>query len=87
MMYALIQETIGGLGYEQGCCVLGVSADKTKLQAVLKEKVENFIREVWGDDEDDWSGCVEKPTDNMDFWSDEDDECETTFRIEKVEEF
>lgn len=65
--------------------LLACSNDSTKLHARMKEEVLGFLAEVYGDDEDafDWLMPV---TDDMDFWSDEDEEYCTTFRIESVDE-
>lgn len=65
--------------------LLACSNDSTKLHARMKEEVLGFLAEVYGDDEDafDWLMPV---TDDMDFWSDEDEEYRTTFRIESVDE-
>jgi hypothetical protein len=51
----------------------------------MKEEVLSFLAEVYGDDEDafEWLMPV---SDDMSFWSDEDEEYRTTFRIEFVEE-
>ena len=65
--------------------LLACSNDSAKLRARMKEEVLGFLAEVYGDDEEafEWLMPV---TDDMDFWSDEDEEYCTTFRIESVEE-
>lgn len=65
--------------------VLAVSQELQKLQARMKEEVLGFLSEVYGEDDDafDWLMPVR---DDMMFWSDEDEEYRTTFRIESVDE-
>ena len=65
--------------------LLACSNDSAKLHARMKDEVLGFLAEVYGDDEEafDWLMQV---TDDMYFWSDEDEEYRTTFRIESVEE-
>jgi hypothetical protein len=65
--------------------LLACSNDSTKLHARMKEEVLGFLSEVYGNDEEafEWLMPV---TDDMNFWSDEDEEYRTTFRIESVEE-
>lgn len=65
--------------------LLACSNNIDKLHARMKDEVLAFLAEVYGDDEDafDWLMPV---TDDMNFWSDEDEEYCTTFRIESVDE-
>lgn len=65
--------------------LLACSNDSTKLHERMKEEVLRFLAEVYGNDEDafEWLMPV---TDDMNFWSDEDEEYCTTFRIESVDE-
>ena len=65
--------------------LLACSNDIRKLYTRMKEEVLSFLAEVYGDDEDafEWLMPV---SDEMMFWSDEDEEYRTTFRIESVEE-
>lgn len=65
--------------------LLACSNDSEKLRKRMKEEVLEFLAEVYGNDEDafDWLMPV---TDDMNFWSDEDDEYATVFRIESVDE-
>lgn len=65
--------------------LLACSNDSEKLRKRMKEEVLGFLAEVYGNDEDafDWLMPV---TDDMNFWSDEDDEYATVFRIESVDE-
>lgn len=65
--------------------LLACSNNIDKLHARMKEEVLAFLAEVYGDDEDafDWLMPVK---DDMNFWSDEDEEYRTTFRIESVDE-
>jgi hypothetical protein len=51
----------------------------------MKEEVLEFLAEVYGDDEDTFEWLM-PVTDDMNFWSDEDEEYCTTFRIESVDE-
>ena len=65
--------------------LLACSNNSEKLHARMKDEVLGFLAEVYGDDEEafDWLMPV---TDDMYYWSDEDEEYRTTFRIESVEE-
>ena len=65
--------------------LLACSNNIDKLHARMKDEVLAFLAEVYGDDEDafDWLMPV---SDDMNFWSDEDEEYRTTFRIESVDE-
>lgn len=65
--------------------LLACSNDIKKLHEKMKDEVLGFIAEVYGNDEDalDWLMPV---SDDMDFWSDEDEEYPTIYRIESVEE-
>ena len=65
--------------------LIACSSDHAKLQAKMKEDLLEFVAEIYGDDEEalEWLTPV---TDGMDFWSDEDDEYETVFRITEVKE-
>lgn len=64
--------------------LIAASESLTNLQARMKEEVLGFLSEVYGEDEDafDWLMPVK---DDMMFWSDEDEEYRTSFKIEKVE--
>ena len=65
--------------------LLACSNDSAKLHKRMKEEVLGFLAEVYGNDEDafEWLMPV---TDDMNFWSDEDEEYPTIFRIESVDE-
>ena len=65
--------------------LLACSNNFKKLHARMKDEVLGFLAEVYGDDEEafEWLMPV---TDDMNFWSDEDEEYCTTFRIESVDE-
>ena len=65
--------------------LLVCSNDSAKLHARMKEEVLGFLAEVYGDDEEalEWLMPV---TDDMSYWSDEDEEYPTIFRIKSVEE-
>lgn len=65
--------------------LLACSTDIDKLHTRINDEVLSFISEVYGDDEEafEWLMPI---SDGMTFWSDEDEEYCTTFRIESVEE-
>ena len=65
--------------------LLACSNDIKKLHEKMKEEVLGFLAEVYADDDDafDWLMPV---TDDMNYWSDEDEEYPTIYRIESVEE-
>lgn len=65
--------------------LLACSANINKLHTRMNDEVLSFISEVYGDDEEafEWLMPI---SDGMTFWSDEDEEYRTTFRIESVEE-
>ena len=65
--------------------LMACSNDSNKLHIRMKEEVLGFLAEVYADDDDafDWLMPV---TDDMNYWSDEDEEYPTIFRIESVEE-
>lgn len=65
--------------------LLACSNDIKKLHEKMKDEVLGFIAEVYGNDEDalDWLMPV---SDDMNYWSDEDEEYPTIYRIESVEE-
>ena len=65
--------------------LLACSTDISKMHARMKEEVLGFLAEVYGDDEEafEWLMPV---TDDMSYWSDEDEEYPTIFRIKSVEE-
>ncbi len=64
--------------------LLCASDDLGKIHTKMKEEVLAFLSEVYGNDEDafDWLMPV---SDDMDFWSDEDEEYPTVFRVEAVD--
>lgn len=68
----------------QDTVLLCASDDLGKIHAKMKEEVLAFLSEVYGNDEDafDWLMPV---SDDMDFWSDEDEEYPTIFRVESVD--
>jgi hypothetical protein len=68
----------------QDTILLCASDDLVKIHAKMKEEVLSFLSEVYGDDEDafDWLMPV---SDDMNFWSDEDEEYPTIFRVETVD--
>lgn len=64
--------------------LLLASNDAQKLHERMKEEVLGFISEVYGDDEDalEWLMPI---FDDMHYWSDEDEEYPTIYRIESVD--
>lgn len=68
--------------------LLACSTDKEKLREKLRKDINEFIEEVYGEDwrEDEDYAWLTKPEDVDCFWSDGDDEYETVFQIDEVEE-
>lgn len=62
------------------------STDKEKLRNKLRKDIAQFIEEVYGEDWEEDADWLTKPEEVEDFWSDEDDEYETVFQIDEVEE-
>lgn len=64
--------------------LLLASNNAGKLQEKMKEEVLGFISEVYGNDEEamDWLMPI---SDDMTYWSDEDEEYPTIYRIESVD--
>mgnify|MGYP007101836787 CR=1 FL=1 len=63
--------------------IICVSADKDAIKGKMRDEVLGFISVVYGNDDDlDWLMPV---SDDMEYWSDEDEEYRTTFRIQEVE--
>ena len=65
--------------------LLACSNNIDKLHERMRDEVLGFIAEVYCNDEEalEWLMPV---SDDMNFWSDEDEEYRTTFRIESVDE-
>lgn len=66
--------------------LLACSNDKEKLRKKMRKDIKDFIVEVYGEDWEEEAEWLTKPEDVKDFWSDEDDEYETVFQINEVEE-
>jgi hypothetical protein len=64
--------------------VLAVSEDKSKLSQRMKEEVLTVIEEIYGNDPDalDWLMPI---SDDMTYWSDEDEEYPIIYHIEETE--
>lgn len=77
-MYALTQQT--GKSFE----VLAVSADKAKLQGLMRYKVLVFIEETYSNDQDALDFLMPL-SDDMDYWSDEDELTPVSWKIEDVD--
>ena len=66
--------------------LLSCSNDKEKLREKMRKEIKEFIEGVYGEDWEEEAEWLVKPEDVEDFWSDEDDEYETVFKINEVEE-
>ena len=67
--------------------IVAVSKDRDKLRKKLHDDVVTFIEEVYSQDEnDDYLDWLMPVDENPDFWSDEDEEYPTSFKVFKVEE-
>ena len=68
--------------------LLSCSNDKEKLREKMRKDIKDFIEAVYGEDwrEDEDYAWLTKPEDVDSFWSDGDDEYETVFQINEVEE-
>lgn len=68
--------------------LLACSKNRDALRKKMRKDINDFIEEVYGEDwrEDEDYAWLTKPEDVKDFWSDEDDEYETVFQINEVEE-
>ena len=77
-MYALIHNV--GRTAE----VIAVSEDKKKLSERMKEEVLGVIEEIYNNDPDalDWLMPI---SDEMTYWSDEDEESPIVYRIKETE--
>ena len=64
--------------------LLAASDDIEKLRNKMKDEVLDFLSEVYGNDEEafDWLMPI---TDDMVYWSDEDEEYPTIYRIQSVD--
>ena len=68
--------------------LVACSPNKDTLRKKMRKQIEDFIKEVYGEDwrEDEEYEWLTKPEEVEDFWSDGDDEYETVFQIDEVEE-
>ena len=77
-MYALTKQI--GMSFE----VLAVSADKTKLQGIMRYEVLTFIEETYSNDQDALD-LLMPLSDDMDCWYDEDEETPALWKIKSVD--
>ena len=77
-MYALTKQV--GMSFE----VLAVSNDKTKLQGIMRYEVLTFIEETYSNDQDALDFLMPL-SDNMTYWSDEDEQTPASWKIEDVD--
>lgn len=77
-MYALTKQV--GMSFE----VLAVSNDKTKLQGIMRYEVLTFIEETYSNDQDALDFLMPL-SDNMTYWSDEDEQTPVSWKIEDVD--
>ena len=66
--------------------LLACSNDKEKLREKMRKDIKDFIEGVYGEDWEEEAEWLTKPEEVEDFWSDGDDEYETVFQINEVEE-
>lgn len=66
--------------------LLSCSTNQEKLREKMRKDIKDFIDGVYGEDWEEEAEWLVKPEDVEDFWSDEDDEYETVFKINEVEE-
>lgn len=77
-MYALTKQV--GKSFE----VLAVSNDKTKLRGLMRYEVLTFIEETYSNDQDALDFLMPL-SDDMDYWSDEDELTPVSWKIEDVD--
>jgi hypothetical protein len=77
-MYALTKQT--GKSFE----VLAVSNDKTKLRGLMRYEVLTFIEETYSNDQDALDFLMPL-SDDMDYWSDEDELTPVLWKIKDVD--
>lgn len=77
-MYALTKQV--GMSFE----VLAVSNDKTKLQGIMRYEVLTFIEETYSNDQDALDFLMPL-SDDMDYWSDEDEQTPVLWKIKDVD--
>lgn len=78
MYAALTKQT--GKSFE----VLAVSNDKTKLRGLMRYEVLTFIEETYSNDQDALDFLMPL-SDDMDYWSDEDELTPVSWKIEDVD--
>ena len=61
--------------------LLSCSTNQEKLREKMRKDIKDFIEGVYGEDWEEEAEWLVKPEDVEDFWSDEDDEYETVFKI------
>lgn len=66
--------------------LLSCSTNQEKLREKMRKDIKDFIEGVYGEDWEEEAEWLVKPENVDNFWSDEDDEYETVFQINKVEE-
>jgi hypothetical protein len=66
--------------------LLSCSTNQEKLREKMRKDIKDFIEGVYGEDWEEEAEWLVKPENVKDFWSDEDDEYETVFQINEVEE-
>jgi hypothetical protein len=66
--------------------LLSCSNNKENLRKKMRKDIKDFIEGVYGEDWEEEAEWLTKPEDVKDFWSDKDDEYETVFQINEVEE-
>jgi len=62
------------------------STNQEKLREKMRKDIKDFIEGVYGEDWEEEAEWLVNPEDVEDFWSDEDDEYETVFQIDEIEE-
>ena len=77
-MYALTKQT--GKSFE----VLAVSNDKAKLRGLMRYEVLTFIEETYSNDQDALDFLMPL-SDDMDYWSDEDEQTPVLWKIKDVD--
>ncbi len=77
-MYALTKQI--GKSFE----VLAVSTDKAKLRDIMRCEVLDFIEETYSNDQDALDFLMPL-SDDMDYWSDEDELTPVSWKIEDVD--
>lgn len=66
--------------------LLACSNNKETLRKKMRKDIKEFIEGVYGEDWKEDADYLVDPKEVEDFWSDEDDEYETVYQIDEVEE-